>query len=61
MEHWDAVVYGVPGAGYVRPGAGHRGPVAAEIASVGLRALKPGLVIVQAGHARLGRERPGYM
>jgi acyl-CoA thioesterase I len=51
---WDAVVYGVPGAGYVRAGAGRRGPVAAEIARVGLRALHPSLVIVQAGHDDIG-------
>jgi lysophospholipase L1-like esterase len=52
--HWDAVVYGVPGAGYVRPGAGHGGPVAAEIARVGLRALAPSLIIVQVGHDDIG-------
>jgi lysophospholipase L1-like esterase len=51
---WDAVIYGVPGAGYVRRGAGHRGPVAAEIARIGLRALAPALVIVQAGHDDIG-------
>jgi len=50
MLHWDAVIYGVPGAGYVRPGLGHRGPVAAVIARIGLRDLAPALVIVQAGH-----------
>ncbi len=52
--HWDAVVYGVPGAGYVRAGAGHKGPVAAEVARIGLAALKPSLVIVQAGHDDIG-------
>ena len=53
---WDAVVDGVPGAGYVRAGAwpGSRGPVAAEIARAGLRALRPSLVIVQAGHDDIG-------
>ena len=54
---WDAVVDGVPGAGYVRAGAGRpgsRGPVAAEIARAGLRALQPSLVIVQAGHDDIG-------
>ena len=54
---WDAVVDGVPGAGYVRAGAGRpgsRGPVAAEIARAGLRALRPSLVIVQAGHDDIG-------
>jgi lysophospholipase L1-like esterase len=48
--HWNAFVYGVPGAGYVHPGLGHQGPVAAEIARARLRALRPALVIVQAGH-----------
>ena len=54
---WDAVVDGVPGAGYVRAGAGRpgsRGPVAAEIARAGLRVLQPSLVIVQAGHDDIG-------
>jgi lysophospholipase L1-like esterase len=48
--HWNAFVYGVPGAGYVHPGLGRKGPVAAEIARVHLPALQPALVIVQAGH-----------
>ncbi len=52
--HWDAVIYGDPGAGYVRPGAGRKGPVADEIARVDLRALAPALVIVQAGHDDIG-------
>lgn len=54
MLHWDAVIYGVPGAGYVRAGADRQGPVAAEIARVDLRALAPALVIVQAGHNDIG-------
>ena len=48
--HWNAFVYGVPGAGYVHPGLGRKGPVAAEIARAHLGALRPSLVIVQAGH-----------
>jgi lysophospholipase L1-like esterase len=47
---WNAFVYGVPGAGYVHPGLGRKGPAAAEIARADLRALRPSLVIVQAGH-----------
>ena len=54
LLHWDAVIYGDPGAGYVRAGAGRRGPVAAEVARVDLRALGPALVIVQAGHDDIG-------
>ena len=48
--HWNAFVYGVPGAGYVHPGLGRMGPVAAEITRVHLGALRPSLIIVQAGH-----------
>ena len=52
--HWSAVVDGVPGAGYVRAGAGGQGPVAAELTRMGLRALAPSLVIIQAGHDDIG-------
>jgi hypothetical protein len=31
--HWNAFVYGVPGAGYVHPGLGRKGPVAAAAGS----------------------------
>jgi lysophospholipase L1-like esterase len=51
---WDAVVYGDPGAGYVRPGVHRRGPVSREISQVDLRKLNPALVIVQAGHNDMG-------
>jgi lysophospholipase L1-like esterase len=54
LLHWNAVVYGDPGAGYVRAGVGRKGPVAAELARIGLRALAPALVIVQAGHDDIG-------
>ncbi len=52
--HWDTIVYGDPGAGYVRAGAGWKGPVADEITRLDLRALAPALVIVQAGHDDIG-------
>jgi acyl-CoA thioesterase-1 len=52
--HWDAVVYGVPGAGYVRAGVGRGGPVGTEVAHTGLPALAPSLIIVQAGHDDIG-------
>ncbi len=51
---WNAVVYGDPGAGYVRPGIHRRGPVSREISQVDLRELNPALVIVQAGHNDMG-------
>jgi lysophospholipase L1-like esterase len=52
--HWDAVVYGVPGAGYVRAGVHREGPVVAEVDRLGLSALRPSLIIVQAGHDDIG-------
>lgn len=52
--HWDAIVYGDPGAGYVRPGVRRDGPVAAELGRIDLHALRPTLVIVQAGHDDIG-------
>jgi lysophospholipase L1-like esterase len=48
--NWNAFVYGVPGAGYVHPGLGRKGPVSAEVTRVHLGALQPSLIIVQAGH-----------
>ena len=54
LLHWNAVVYGDPGAGYVRAGAGRKGPVLAELGRIDLRALAPALVIVQAGHDDIG-------
>ena len=51
---WNAVVYGVPGAGYVNPGSGGRGPVDRMIGVERLRALHPAVVIVQAGLDDLG-------
>ncbi len=54
LLHWNAVVDGVPGAGYVRAGLGGQGPVAAELTRIGLRALAPSLVIIQAGHDDIG-------
>jgi lysophospholipase L1-like esterase len=52
--HWNAVIYGVSGAGYVRTSAGGRGPMARMLAQEGLQKLSPALVIVQAGHDDVG-------
>jgi lysophospholipase L1-like esterase len=51
---WNAVVYGVPGAGYTRLSASGRGPMSRMLDGEGLRKLDPELVIVQAGHDDLG-------
>jgi lysophospholipase L1-like esterase len=47
---WDAVIYGVPGAGYARTGTDGLGPMARLLGAVRLPALAPSLVIVQAGY-----------
>jgi len=55
---WDAAVYGVPGAGYVRAGTDGQGPMTRLVADEGLPGLAPSLVIVQAGYDD-GRVPPG--
>jgi lysophospholipase L1-like esterase len=47
---WNAVIYGVPGAGYVSAGRSGMGPVSRMLGAAKLGGLKPALVIVQAGH-----------
>jgi acyl-CoA thioesterase I len=54
MLHWNAVIDGVPGAGYVRTGADGQGPVLRMLARENLPAVRPALVIVQAGHDDIG-------
>jgi lysophospholipase L1-like esterase len=50
---WDAVIDGVPGAGYVKQ-AKAGGPMARMLRGLELARLDPALVIVQAGHDDLG-------
>jgi GDSL-like Lipase/Acylhydrolase family len=49
LLHWNAVIYGVPGAGYVSASQSGRGPMTRMLSQENLRALDPALVIVQAG------------
>lgn len=51
---WNAVIDGVPGAGYVKAGKAGRGPMARLLREERLARLGPELVIVQAGHDDLG-------
>ena len=51
---WNAVVYGVPGTGYLRVSASGRGPMARMLRTLALHALDPALVLIQAGHDDLG-------
>jgi lysophospholipase L1-like esterase len=54
LLHWNAVIYGVPGAGYVRAASSGRGPMDRMLSQEQLRGLDPALVIVQAGHDDAG-------
>ena len=47
---WDAVIYGVSGAGYVRTGTDGLGPMTRLLSAEQLPGLSPSLVIVQAGY-----------
>jgi hypothetical protein len=47
---WDAVIYGDPGAGYVRTGNYGAGPMTRMLSAEHLSGLSPSLVIVQAGY-----------
>jgi lysophospholipase L1-like esterase len=47
---WNAVVYGVSGAGYARGGPGGARSMSSLLAAEDLGRLNPDLVIVQAGH-----------
>lgn len=44
-----------PGAGYVRPGNGHRGPFLRLMDRLHLARLHPAIVIIQGGHDDIGR------
>ena len=48
--HWNAVIYGVPGAGYARGGPGGTRSMSSLLEAEDLGRLNPELVIVQAGH-----------
>jgi lysophospholipase L1-like esterase len=54
LLRWNAVIYGVPGIGYVHPSLTGRGPVSRMLAAEGLGQLHPSLVIIQAGHDDVG-------
>lgn len=54
LLHWNAVIDGVPGAGYVSEGLGRHGPMTRMLSAEGLRPLDPSVVIVQAGHDDVG-------
>lgn len=51
---WNAVIVGVPGAGYTSAGARGQGPALRLLAREDLAALRPELVILQFGHDDIG-------
>ena len=55
MLRGRVVVSADPGAGYVNPGAGHRGPFSRLAARLDLARLHPGVIIVQGGHDDIGQ------
>jgi acyl-CoA thioesterase I len=55
---WRLAVSADPGAGYVNPGAGHRGPFSRLAARLPLARLDPNTVIIQGGHDDIGRPLP---
>lgn len=55
---WRVVVSADPGAGYVDPGAGHRGPFSRLASRLDLVRLHPKVLIIQGGHDDIGRPLP---
>jgi acyl-CoA thioesterase-1 len=58
LLHWRLAVSTDPGAGYVNPGAGHRGPFSHLAAHLHLGRLDPDTVIIQGGHDDIGCPLP---
>lgn len=52
--HWNAVIVGVPGAGYTHAGAHGRGPAIRLLGREDLAGVHPALVILQFGHDDIG-------
>jgi lysophospholipase L1-like esterase len=55
LLHGQVVVSADPGAGYVNPGGGHRGPFSRLATRLDLARLDPSVVIIQGGHDDIGR------
>jgi len=58
IEHWRLAVSADPGAGYVNPGEGHRGPFYRLAARLDLARIHPQTIIIQGGHDDIGRPLP---
>jgi acyl-CoA thioesterase I len=58
IMHWRLALQADPGAGYVNPGSGHRGPFAKLAAHLHLARIDPNTIIIQGGHDDIGRPLP---
>jgi acyl-CoA thioesterase I len=58
IMHWRLALSADPGAGYVNPGAGRRGPFARLAGRLHLARTDPGTIIIQGGHDDIGRPLP---
>jgi len=58
IEHWRLALSADPGAGYISPGSGHRGPFARLAARLDLTRIDPNTIIIQGGHDDIGRPLP---
>jgi acyl-CoA thioesterase I len=58
IMHWRLIVSADPGAGYVNPGEGDRGPFSRLAARLNLARTHPQTVIIQGGHDDIGRPLP---
>lgn len=54
IEHWRLALSADPGAGYLNPGSGHRGPFARLAARLDLARIDPDTIIIQGGHDDIG-------
>jgi acyl-CoA thioesterase-1 len=58
IMHWRLALSADPGAGYVNPGAGHRGPFSRLATRLDLARADPSTIIIQGGHDDIGRPLP---
>jgi acyl-CoA thioesterase I len=58
IMHWRLALSADPGAGYLNPGAGDRGPFARLAARLHLARIDPDTIIIQGGHDDIGRPLP---
>jgi acyl-CoA thioesterase I len=58
IMHWRLALSADPGAGYVNPGVGHRGPFAKLAGPLHLARADPAAIIIQGGHDDIGRPLP---